>query len=360
MIKSELKGAGRSRLEEMAVACGQPAYRGRQLFHWLYARNAASFEEMSNLPKDFRHALAAQTVLHSLEPAQRKISSRGDAEKFLFRLHDGRHLESVLMRNHDEDGRQRLTLCISSQVGCPIDCAFCATGAMGLLRNLTTGEMVDQILAVNRLSGERVTNVVVMGMGEPMLNYDNLIAACDLLCDEEGVNLAQRRIVISTSGVIPKILRYTKEGHKYRLAISLNATTDEVRTRLMPLNKKYPIAKLLEAARAYVRTSGNRLTFEYVLMAGINDTLDDAERLKNLLRGIDCKVNLIPFNAVGGVFRRPASQVIEEFYHRLRSAPFPVTIRWSKGDDIDAACGQLATKVQEGRVGQREIERVGE
>jgi 23S rRNA (adenine2503-C2)-methyltransferase len=216
-----------------------------------------------------------------------------------------------------------------------------------LVRNLTAGEMVDQILVVNRLSGGQVTNVVVMGMGEPFLNYENVIAACVLLCDEEGTNLAQRRVVISTSGLIPKILQFTGEEHKYRLAISLNATTDEVRTRLMPLNKKYPIARLLDAARAYVRASGNRITFEYVLMAGINDTKDDAARLQTLLAGFDCKLNLIPFNSVGGTFRRPGSNVIEEFYGRLRAASFPVTIRWSKGDDIDAACGQLATKVEE-------------
>ncbi len=344
MQKIELKGASRSRLEEIAKECGQPAYRGRQLFNWLYGRNVSSFDEMTNLPKDFRSSVAIKTTLSSVELARRQVSSRGDADKFLFRLHDGRHIESVLMRNVEDDGRKRLTLCISSQVGCPIDCKFCATGTMGLVRNLTTGEMVDQVLAVNRLSGERVTNVVVMGMGEPFLNYENLIAACELLCDEEGTNLAQRRIVISTSGLIPKILRFTGEEHKYRLAISLNATTDEIRTRLMPLNGKYPIARLLDAARAYVRASGNRVTFEYVLMAGINDTMDDAARLKNLLTGMDCKVNLIPFNSVDGTFRRPSFHVIEEFFNRMRTAPFPVTIRWSKGDDIDAACGQLATK----------------
>lgn len=347
MQKIELKGSNHQRLEEIAVECGQPAYRGRQLFKWLYARNVSSFEEMTNLPKDFRNALAAQATLHSVSLVQRQSSSRGDADKFLFRLHDGRHIESVLMRSDEEDGRQRLTLCISSQVGCPIDCKFCATGAMGLLRNLTAGEMVDQVLAVNRLGKEKVTNVVVMGMGEPFLNYENLLSACALLCDEEATNLAQRRIVISTSGVIPKILRFTKEGHKYRLAISLNATTDEVRTRLMPLNKKYPIAKLLEAARAYVRASGNRLSFEYVLMAGINDSPEDAARLRTLLAGIACKVNLIPFNAIDGAFQRPSFQVIEDFFNRLKTAPFPVTVRWSKGDDIDAACGQLATKVEE-------------
>jgi 23S rRNA (adenine2503-C2)-methyltransferase len=346
MKQIELKGCNQERLEEIAEQLGQPAYRGRQLFHWMYARNVPDFDQMANLPKDFREKLAAETMLHSVHLAKRQISARGDAEKFLFRLHDGRHIESVLMRN-DENDHRRLTLCISSQVGCPIDCKFCATGSMGLLRHLTVGEMIDQVLAVNRLSGERVTNVVVMGMGEPFLNYENLIAACELLCDEEATNLAQRHIVISTSGIIPKILRFTKEGRKYRLAISLNATTDDMRNRLMPLNKKYPIAKLLEAARTYVHASGNRLTFEYVLLAGINDTLDDAARLRTLLTGIDCKLNLIPFNAIDGEFQRPSFQAIEDFYGRLKNSPFPVTVRWSKGDDIDAACGQLVTKTEQ-------------
>jgi len=349
MQKIELKGCDRRRLEEVAVECGQPAYRGRQLFHWMYTQNVENFDEMTNLPKDFCSALTEKVDLHSVSLAQRQVSARGDAEKFLFKLRDDRHIESVLMRSEDGDVQRRLTLCISSQVGCPVDCKFCATGTMGLLRNLTTGEMVDQVLAVNRLSSEKLTNVVVMGMGEPFLNYENLLAACELLCDAETTNLAQRHIVISTSGLIPKILRFANEGHKYRLAISLNATTDEVRTRLMPLNKKYPIDKLLGAACAYVRASGNRITFEYVLLAGINDTPNDAARLRTLLAGIDCKLNLIPFNAIGGTFQRPSFEAIDDFFRRMKSAPFPVTVRWSKGDDIDAACGQLVTKVEESR-----------
>ena len=346
MKRIELKGADRRRLEEVAVELGQPAYRGRQLFQWLYARNADTFEEMSNLPKAFRDALAQHAELHAVHVAGRQISARGDAEKFLFRLNDGRLIESVLMRD-DENGRTRRTLCISSQVGCPVDCKFCATGTMGLLRNLAAGEMVDQVLAVNRLRGEKVSNIVVMGMGEPFLNYDSLMAACALFCDAEALHLAQRHIVISTSGLIPKILRFAAEEHKYRLAISLNATTDDDRTRLMPLNEKYPIAKLLDAARLYAKTSGNRVTFEYVLMAGINDRPEDALRLRSLLAGMNCKLNLIPYNATNGEFRRPAHAAMEGFMSRLKSAPFPVTVRWSKGDDIAAACGQLATQAGE-------------
>jgi len=195
-------------------------------------------------------------------------------------------------------------------------------------------------------SGLPVTNLVVMGMGEPLLNYEALLKACYLLSDEEGPNLAQRHIVISTSGFIPKIRRFTAEGHKFRLAISLNATTDDVRTRLMPLNRKYPIAALLAAARDYALAARERVTFEYVLLAGVNDTLDDAARLKDWVRDIPCKINLIPFNAVDENFRRPSYQHIEAFYQRLQDLRAPVTLRWSKGDDIDAACGQLWTKVE--------------
>lgn len=347
MKRIELKGCDRDRLEAIAGDFGQPAYRGRQLFRWLYGYNASSFEQMSSLPRDFREALARMTDLHSLQLRQRQVAARGDAEKFLFRLRDGMLVESVLLPV-DDDGCRRLTVCISSQVGCPIDCTFCATGRMGLLRNLSAGEIVDQVLAINRISGKKVTNVVVMGMGEPFLNYEKVLAACDLLCD--GANLAPRRIVISTSGIVAKILRFAREGRKYRLAISLNATTDRVRFRLMPLNRKYPIAKLLEATRTYVRASGNRVTFEYVLLAGINDTREDAARLQKLLSGIDCKVNLIPYNETTGVFQRPAFKAIEDFFSRLKTAPFPVTVRWSKGDDIDAACGQLVARVDEKEV----------
>ncbi|MEK7728235.1 MAG: 23S rRNA (adenine(2503)-C(2))-methyltransferase RlmN, partial [candidate division KSB1 bacterium] len=269
------------------------------------------------------------------------ISQRRDAEKFLFKLHDDLRLESVLMHEGD-----RHTLCVSSQVGCPIDCQFCATGKMGLLRNLSAGEIVNQFLTVRRLTLQPITNVVVMGMGEPMLNYEELIKACNILSDEEGPNLAQKHIVISTSGLIPKIRRFKEDGHKFRLAISLNATTDEVRNRLMPLNRKWPIADLLAAAKEYALASKQLVTFEYVLLAGVNDSLEDATRLKRLLRDIPCKVNLIPFNAIDENFQRPGYEQIEAFYNRLKDMSAPVTVRWSKGDDIDAACGQLWTKAE--------------
>ncbi len=341
MQKQELIGLSREELATFAESIGEKPFRGKQLFKWIYGHGVADFSQMTNLAGGLRQRLPEIATINSLEVVQRQISGRRDAEKFLFRLNGGLSIESVLMHEGE-----RHTLCISSQVGCPVHCKFCATGKMGLLRNLNAGEIINQVLTVRRLSGKPVTNVVVMGMGEPMLNYDALLQACYLMADEEGPNLAQRHIVISTSGLIPKIRRFTSEGHKFRLAISLNATTDEARTRLMPLNRKYPIADLLAAAREYALAARQRVTFEYVLLAGVNDSMEDAERLKNLVRDIPCKINLIPFNAVDENFQRPSYQTIEAFYRRLQEVRAPVTLRWSKGDDIDAACGQLWTKVE--------------
>ena len=340
-IKPDLIGLNRAQLADFAAGLGEKPFRGKQLFHWIYGRGATDFEHMTNLSVRLRQRLQEAATLQSLALVQRQISARRDAEKFLFRLADGLSIESVFMHEGD-----RHTLCLSSQVGCPVDCKFCATGKMGLLRNLSAGEIINQVLSVRRISGLPVTNVVIMGMGEPMLNYEPLLQACYLMSDEEGPHLAQRHIVISTSGLIPKIQRFTQEGHKFRLAISLNATTDEVRTRLMPLNRKYPIAALLAAAKAYALAAQQRVTFEYVLLAGVNDSLQDAERLQKLVQDIPCKINLIPFNAVDENFRRPAYAQIEAFYQRLQNVRAPVTLRWSKGDDIDAACGQLWTKAE--------------
>lgn len=338
MEKTLLKGMSLEELRQFVAAQGEKRFRASQLYSWMYRRKASSFQEMTDLPLSLREKLEGCATLHAVTPELQKKSNTGDAQKFLFRLADDSRIESVLMLDLD-----RRTLCISTQVGCPIDCKFCATGAMGLKRNLTTGEIVDQVIAAERLSGERITNIVVMGMGEPMLNYDNLMQALDILCSDSGLNIAKRHIVVSTSGLVPAIERFTDEGRKYRLAISLNATIDTIRTRLMPLNKKWPLRRLLEAARRYTESARERITFEYVLLAGINDSVGDARRLRRLLDGIRCKVNLIPYNTTMRGFARPTTEVIERFYEELRSLPAPVTVRWSKGVDIDAACGQLVT-----------------
>lgn len=339
MQKVNLKGLDLNELRDFVVSIDEKPFRGDQIFSWLYNKSINSFDEMTNLSKELRDKLLERAQIDQLKLVVQRQSGQDQSIKYLFQLEDDSQIESVLMF----DGN-RATLCISTQVGCAIDCKFCATGMMGLNRHLTPGEILDQVLAVQKLNGTRVTNVVCMGMGEPFHNYDNLIKACELLSDELGLNLARRHIVVSTSGLIPKIYRFADENHKYRLAISLNATLDEIRSRIMPLNKKWPIAELMKAAAYYTKKSDLRVTIEYVLMAGLTDSLEDAKRLKNIVKGLFCKINLIPYNATLGEFKRPEERRIMQFYEQMRDLTVPVTIRWSKGDDIDAGCGQLAVK----------------
>jgi 23S rRNA (adenine2503-C2)-methyltransferase len=336
--KVNLKGLDLAELQEFVASVGEQSFRAKQLFSWIYGKGSPSFEAMTNLSKAFRHTLTEHAELSTLRLINSKKSSKDHTEKFLFQLEHGQQIESVLMFDS-----QRTTLCVSTQVGCAIDCKFCATGMMGLRRHLTAGEIVDQLISVQYLTGARVSNVVFMGMGEPFHNYENVIKACTILTDDLGPGLAKRHIVVSTSGLVPKILQFTDEGHKYRLAISLNATTDRVRSEIMPLNNKWPIKKLLNAVRYYNNKTGQRVTFEYVLLDGINDSVEDAERLEKMVQGILCKINLIPYNACRGKYRRPSEVRMMRFYQSLASLKAPVTIRWSKGEDINAACGQLAT-----------------
>ena len=339
MNPTNLKGLDLAELQAFVESIGESRFRAQQIFRWVYGSGVSSFDDMTNLSKELHVRLNQVARIASLKCATQRQSQKDQSTKFLFELEDGRKIESVLM---SEDGRN--TLCVSTQVGCAIDCKFCATGMMGLQRNLTAGEIVDQLLMAQALSGTTVSNVVCMGMGEPFHNYDNVIKAGNLMSDDVGPNLAKKHIVVSTSGLVPKIIQFADEGQKFRLAISLNATTDAVRSRLMPLNKKWPIQELLRAAKYYTEKSEQIVTFEYVLMEGINDSVEDAERLKKLAQGIFCKINLIPYNATKGQYRRPAADRISRFYERMASLRAPVTIRWSKGDDIEAGCGQLAIK----------------
>ena len=339
MQKINLKGLDLNELRDFAVSIDEKPFRDDQIFNWLYKKRVNSFDEMTNLSKELRDKLLERSQIDQLKLVTQQQSGQDQSIKYLFQLEDDSQIESVLML----DGN-RATLCISTQVGCAIDCKFCATGMMGLNRHLTPGEIIDQVFTAQKLNGKKITNVVCMGMGEPFHNYDNLMKACELLSDELGPNLAKRHIVVSTSGLIPKIYRFTDENHKYRLAISLNATTDEIRSRIMPLNKKWPIAELIKAADYYTKKSDQRVTIEYVLMDGLTDSLEDAKRLKNIVKGLFCKINLIPYNATLGEFKRPDERRIMQFYEQMRDLTVPVTIRWSKGDDIDAGCGQLAAK----------------
>lgn len=322
---------------------GAPAYRGEQVFRWLHGEAVESLEEMSNVPRELRDQLAAAAPLRPLRTDVIQ-EARDGTRKLRFKTVDDRSIEAVLIPDDDEE-RNKLTLCVSSQVGCAMDCGFCATATLGFGRNLTAGEIVEQVYRATKLAGRRPTNLVFMGMGEPMHNLDNVTRALGLLQHHWGLHFSPRRITVSTVGLVPGIEKLGKLQPAPNLAISLNATTDEVRDRIMPVNRKWPIAKLLEAARAFPLAHGRRVTFEYVLLAGVNDTDADADRLVRLLRGMPCKVNLIPWNPFQGPeFQRPSAERIRTFQERLRASGMAVYIRTPRGDDIDAACGQLAAR----------------
>ena len=320
-------------------------YRAGQILRWIYSRQVDSFDDMTDLGKGLRRSLASNFSIDRFKIIQVDESEDG-TRKYLFGLRDGNCIESVLIPE-----RGHFTLCISSQVGCALGCRFCLTGKGGLVRNLSVGEILTQVRDVrNELEEpERLTNIVLMGMGEPLANDRNVIAALNLLTDTaSGFSFAGRRITLSTAGLVPKMSRIGEET-AVNLAVSLNATDNKTRDRLMPINKKYPIDQLLEACRRYPLKPHRRITFEYILMKDINDSQVDANRLVKLLRPLKAKVNLIPFNAYeGSEFQRPDESVIERFQQILLDANYTVIIRRSKGGDISAACGQLRGRVQPG------------
>ena len=334
-----LVGQSKTQLELFAESLGEQSYRGRQLFDWLYHQKNDIIDEMTDLPVLFREQVKKSAIVHPLVQVTQSDSGSKQTKKFLFQLQDGNQIESVLMKEKD-----RTTICISTQVGCAVNCDFCATAAMGFIQNLSAGEIVDQFLQLKKFSSGPITNVVFMGMGEPLLNYKNVIAAADLLHDPDGINMGAKRITISTAGIIPKIKQFTAEAHKYKLAISLNGSTQEQRLRTMPISAAQPLEELLAAATCYTRENKTRVTFEYVLIKDINEKIEDAQRLQEMLSPINCKLNVIPYNEIGGVYVRPDNEKIQTFLSALKKAPFPVTVRWSKGVGIDAGCGQLATK----------------
>jgi len=305
---------------------------------WAYRRGADSFEAMTDLPAGLRQELAADLVLPSLTPAQCSHST-DDTRKLLFVLEGGVQVESVIIPDPP-----RLTLCISSQAGCGMACAFCATARLGLLRNLTAAEIVGQVLAAKRVlrSEERLTNIVFMGMGEPLANYDAVVQAIEMLTSEWGVGLSGRRVTVSTVGLVPAMKRLVRDTPVH-LAVSLSGTTDQQREALMPVNRRYPLAALIRMCRSLPIPQRRRITFEYVMLDGVNDSLDDAARLIALLHGIRSKVNLIPFNPFpsSGFRPSPASR-IEAFHARLLASGVAASVRRSRGQDIAAACGQLA------------------
>ena len=336
----DLKGLLPDELEDLAVSMGMASYRGRQIAAWLYGKGTTNIDEMTNLSKEVRNQLKEQSNILNLHPVKEVWTEDRKTAKYLFELPDRRCVETVLMW----DGKRR-TVCISSQVGCPLDYHFCATGKMGLVRDLTAGEILGQLIWIRRFlleQGDDVTNVVMMGMGEPLLNYDQVVRAIRLMNLSYGPQIGIRRITLSTVGHVPGILRLSEEGLKIGLAISLNAWNDVQRDQIMPINKRWPIAALLDAARIYQQNLGRRITFEYVLLHGFNDSREDAHRLVELVKGIPCKINVIPWNPIDGEpFRRPPRPIIEQFVEIIADACMTATVRYSKGDDIAAGCGQL-------------------
>ncbi len=333
-----LLGANLWELRNLVQQAGMPVFRAKQLFHWMYHRAALSFEEMHNISRVFQQWLEENCVLGHIDIADVR-ESRDGSRKVVFRLADGKYVESVLIKEEDW-----YTLCISTQVGCAVGCTFCMTGYGGFQRNMTRAEIVSQVMLVKRaIHGELPRNVVLMGMGEPLLNLDEVIPALRVLVDPEGTAIAARRVTVSTSGIIPGMKRLGEADLGVSLAISLNATSNEVRDVLMPINKTYPIEGLLEACREFPLRPRRRITFEYVLLKDINDTLEDARRLARLLMGIPCKINLIPFNPDPNLpFERPSEERILAFQEFLYRKNYTAIIRYSKGVDIGGACGQLA------------------
>ncbi|MDR7483025.1 MAG: 23S rRNA (adenine(2503)-C(2))-methyltransferase RlmN [Armatimonadota bacterium] len=335
---TDLPGLTLDELEAFARALGEPAYRGRQLARWIYQRRAASFEGATDLPASLRARLAAVARLPRLAVLERRDAASGSTTKFLCGLPDGQAVETVLMRY--DDGRR--TACVSTQVGCGMGCAFCATGLAGLQRNLTAGEIVDQVQLIAQETAERPTHVVFMGMGEPLANYEATVRAVRLLNAPWGLGIGMRHLTISTVGLVPQIRRLAAERFQLTLAISLHAPDDALRDRLVPVNRRWPIADLLAAAREYAAATGRRVTFEYVLMAGTNDTDAHARALGRLLAGERAHLNVIPWNPVYGLqYRRPPEEAVRRFARIVRAAGVPVTVRIERGVEIDAACGQL-------------------
>jgi 23S rRNA (adenine2503-C2)-methyltransferase len=350
------------RLKELVVSLGAPAYRADQLLNWVYKKLASSFAGMSDLPQPWRQRLAVETLLFTLTPLEQRTSSDGQTLKILFQLSDGKTVESTLMfYGQSENVRERRTVCISTQVGCALNCGFCATGQQGFERNLHPGEILEQVLYLARLvtragppktaefSRRPVTNVVFMGMGEPLANYENVWQAVEMLNSKAGLELGARQITLSTAGLAPQIRRLAGESLHVELAVSLHAPNNQLRDRLMPVNKKYPLTDLIPACREYFMKTGRRPTFEYALFQDVNDSLENAAELAELLKGLNCSVNLIAGNPTA--CREYSSSTLKQaaaFQARLTARGIISTIRASRGADIEAGCGQLRSRMSSG------------
>ncbi|MGE5429822.1 MAG: 23S rRNA (adenine(2503)-C(2))-methyltransferase RlmN [Syntrophomonadaceae bacterium] len=347
-IKNQLKGLTLEELKEYFKKIGEPAFRGEQLFNWMYNHLALSFDEMQNFSKDLRGKLSETCSLQSLELVTVQDSPQTGTKKYLFQTSDERKIESVVIPDQD-----RATLCISTQVGCPLDCKFCATGLMGYKRNLTVGEVVDQYLLAARDYGkEKITNIVYMGMGEPLLNFKATLSSLSIFTAELTKGVSRSRITVSTAGIAPKIKELADSGFRVKLALSLHSCFEDVRSTIMPINLKFPLRENIEAIKYFAKKTGTRITFEYTMLKGINDRTEDVKALTKLCSQVPSKINIIPFNSIahmnpGGISAtlEPASyKDIQNFAQQLRDNNITVMVRETQGSDIAAACGQLAAK----------------
>jgi 23S rRNA (adenine2503-C2)-methyltransferase len=342
--KTDIKSLVLSELQQQLSQLEEPSYRAGQITDWLYKKRVDSIDKMSNLPQPLRRRLSERFLLSHIELV-RVTGARDTTRKFLFRLGDGNLIESVLIPASAAlyGGRSdRRTICVSTQVGCAYGCKFCASGLEGFSRNLSANEIVDQLIAIEREAAEQIDNVVFMGMGEPLANLENVLRGVRIINAEWGLAIGARHITISTSGLAPQIRKIAEEPLQIRLAVSLHGATDEVRNRIMPINRRYNLETLLSACDYYNAHKKQRLTFEYILIAEVNDSNEQARLLSRHARRLAAKVNLIPYNSVSGLpWRRPSKNRQEEFLSILRTAGIPVTLRREKGHDIDAACGQL-------------------
>jgi 23S rRNA (adenine2503-C2)-methyltransferase len=345
--KQPLPGMTLQEMEAFMTNLGEPKFRAKQLFNWVYQKGAKSFDAMTNLSEALRKKLADKAIIELMVDEVTQIAQPTKTTKYLFRMPDGQKVESVLMRHTYGN-----SVCVTTQVGCRMGCTFCASTFGGLVRNLTAGEIVDQIVMMQKdlPEGERVGFVVLMGSGEPMENYDAVLKAIRLMHEPDGLNIGYRHITLSTSGLVPAMKRLVTEEIPITLAVSLHAPNDELRTQLMPVNRMWPVAEVLDAARAYADKTGRRVTYEYIMIDGVNDNPEQATELAGLIRGTLAHVNLIPMNPVAErpQYRRPSKERVQRFRELLEGSGIATTIRREMGGDIDAACGQLRNQVKRG------------
>ena len=343
--KQDIKSYNLAELKEQMEILGEKGFRAKQIFQWLHKEKVSNFEEMTNLSKDLRKKLDEQYEIRNVTPVDVLISKIDGTRKYLFEIKGGSIIESVLMRYHHGN-----SVCISTQSGCRMGCRFCASTLNGLERNLTASELLSQIYEIERNIGEKVSNIVLMGSGEPLDNFDNVVKFLQLISDENGANLSQRNITLSTCGIVPKIKELAKMHFQITLAISLHASDNETRKGLMPIAYQYSIDEVLDACREYFAKTGRRITFEYSLVAGGNDTAEEADRLAGLIKGMNCHVNLIPVNPIKErEYVGSGKKAVEQFKSRLEQNKINVTIRREMGRDINGACGQLRNEAMKER-----------